>query len=95
MRAAGAGSLLAIGFILGVACTALAQATDQQTMVLHLSQTAERSVLRDVLRIELRVEETGADPLAIQSAINRRMAAALDRASRARRAGRNRGIRCR
>jgi predicted secreted protein len=80
MRAAGAGFLLAIGFILGVPCTALAQVTDQQTTVLHLSQTAERSVLRDLLRIELRVEETGADPLAIQSAINRRMAAALDRA---------------
>ena len=48
MRAAGAGFLLTIGFILGVACTALAQATDQQTTVLHLSQTAERSVLRDV-----------------------------------------------
>jgi len=79
MKATGAGFLLTIGFILGVACTALAQA-DQQTMVLHLSQTAERSVLRDLLRIELRVEETGADPLAIQSAINRRMAAALDRA---------------
>ncbi len=80
MRATGAGFLLTIGFILGVAGTALAQVTDQQTTVLHLSQTAERSVLRDVLRIELRVEELGADPLGIQSAINRRMAAALDRA---------------
>jgi uncharacterized protein len=48
--------------------------------VLHLSQTAERMVLRDLLRIDLRVEETGADPLAVQSSINRRMAAALDRA---------------
>jgi uncharacterized protein len=37
-------------------------------------------VLRDLLRIDIRVEETGADPLAIQTAINRRMAAALDRA---------------
>jgi len=77
MKAAGAGFLLAIGFISG---TPLAQVTDQQATVLHLSQTAERSVLRDLLRIELRVEETGADPLIIQSAINRRMAAALDRA---------------
>ena len=48
--------------------------------MLHLSQTAERKVVRDLLRIELRAEETGADPLALQSAINRRMAAALDRA---------------
>jgi len=58
----------------------MAQATDQKVTVLHLSQTAERGVLRDLLRIELRVEETGADPLTIQSAINRRMAATLDRA---------------
>jgi uncharacterized protein len=83
MRATGAGFLLGIGFILGVTSAAFAQATDQQTTVLHLSQTAERSVLRDLLRVELRVEETGADPLAIQSAINRRMAAALDRAHQA------------
>ena len=52
----------------------------QQVTVLHLSQTAERRVLRDLLRIELRVEETGADPQPIQSVINRHMAAALDRA---------------
>jgi predicted secreted protein len=83
MRSAGAGFLLTIGFISGAATPALAQVTEQQTTTLHLSQTAERSVLRDVLRIELRVEETGADPLAIQSAINRRMAAALDRAHQA------------
>ena len=80
MRAAGAGCLLAIGFLLYPAGVALAQATDQQTTVLHLSQTAERSVLRDLLRIDLRVEETGADPLTIQSSINRRMATALERA---------------
>jgi predicted secreted protein len=48
--------------------------------VLHLSQSAERRVMRDVLRIELRVEETGADARSVQAAINRRMAAALDRA---------------
>ena len=67
---------------------ALAQLPDRpapgrQTTVLHLSQTAERKVGRDLLRIELRVEETGADPLALQRAINRRMAAALDRAHQA------------
>lgn len=48
--------------------------------VLHLTQTAERTVVRDLLRIELRVEETAADPRSVQTAINRRMAAALDRA---------------
>ena len=73
---------------------AYAQATDQQTTVLHLSQTAERNVLRDLLRIDLRVEETGADPLTIQSAINRRMAAALDRAHQVQGVrGRNRFLR--
>lgn len=48
--------------------------------VLHLSQTAERTVVRDLLRIELRVEETAPDARTVQLAINRRMAGALDRA---------------
>jgi uncharacterized protein len=80
MRAIGAGLLAALGFVLCAARPVIAQPSDQQLTVLHVSQTAERNVLRDLLRIELRVEETGADPLAIQSAINSRMAAALDRA---------------
>jgi len=80
MRAFGAAFLLAASFILYAAGSALAQPAEQQMTVLHLSQTAERSVLRDLLRIDLRVEETGADPLTIQSSVNRRMAAALDRA---------------
>ena len=70
--------LLAAGF-----CTvapAFAEDGDQHMTVLHLSQTAERSVVRDLLRIELRAEETGADARSVQAAINRRMAAALDRA---------------
>jgi predicted secreted protein len=83
MSAIGGSFLLAIGFILFTAGAAPAQPADQQMTVLHLSQTAERSVLRDLLRIDLRVEETGADPLAIQSSINRRIAAALDRAHQA------------
>ena len=83
MSAIGGSFLLAIGFILFAAGAAPAQPADQQMTVLHLSQTAERSVLRDLLRIDLRVEETGADPLAIQSSINRRIAAALDRAHQA------------
>jgi predicted secreted protein len=59
---------------------AMAQANEPPPTVLHLSQTAERKVVRDLLRVELRAEETGADPLALQAAVNRRMAAALDRA---------------
>jgi uncharacterized protein len=74
---------VAVGLLAVVAAaSAFAQTTDQHT-VLHLSQTAERSVLRDQLRVELRVEEAGGEPLAVQSAINRRMAAALDRARQA------------
>ena len=48
--------------------------------VLHLTQTAESKLVRNQLRLELRVEEKGPDALAVQTAINRRMAAALDRA---------------
>ena len=55
-------------------------APDRGATILHVSQTAERKVVRDLVRIELRAEETGADPLALQKAINRRMTAALDRA---------------
>jgi uncharacterized protein len=80
MKTTGVGFLAALGFIICAVSPVLAQQADQQLTVLHLSQTAERNVLRDLLRIELRVEETGGDPLAIQSGINSRMAAALDRA---------------
>jgi predicted secreted protein len=71
-------SLLALVWLLPI--PSMAQTTEQQATVLHLSQTAERKVVRDFLRIELRVEESGADPVALQSAINRRMVQALDRA---------------
>ena len=80
MRAASAGLLLAAALILCSGGTAMAQGAEPQTTVLHISQTAERSVVRDLLRIDLRVEETGPDALTVQTAINRRMAAALDRA---------------
>jgi len=73
-------AFLTIPIALSASAYALAQDVDQRFTVLHLSQTAERSVVRDVLRVELRVEETGADPRSVQAAINRRMAAALDRA---------------
>lgn len=71
---------LLLGLLLAAPTPVLAQVTEPQPTVLHLSQTAERNVVRDLLRAELRVEETGADPLALQAAVNHRMAAALDRA---------------
>lgn len=73
-------AFLAIAVALFVSAHALAQDADQRMTVLHLSETVERSIVRDLLRIELRVEETGADARSVQAAINRRMAAALDRA---------------
>ncbi len=75
--------VIKLGFFaigLSTAAPAFAQDVDQRTTVLHLSQTAERTVMRDRLRIELRAEETGADARSVQTAINRRVAAALDRA---------------
>jgi predicted secreted protein len=72
-------AFFAIAIAVFTSAQAPTQDTEQQMTVLHVSQTAERSVVRDVLRIELRVEETGADARSVQAAINRRMAAALDR----------------
>lgn len=66
--------------LLAAPAAAVAQPAEPSATVLHLSRTAERKVVRDLLRVELRVEETGADPLALQAAVNRRMSAALDRA---------------
>jgi predicted secreted protein len=60
-----------------------AQSAQHPPTVLHLTQTAERKIVRDLLRVELRVEETGPDAQGVQTAINRRMAAALARARQA------------
>jgi predicted secreted protein len=76
-------ALILLGWSLANPLPVLAQDSDQRATVLHLSQTAERKVVRDLLRVELRAEETGTDPRIVQSAINRRMAAALDRARQA------------
>ena len=50
--------------------------------VLHLTQSAERRIARDVLHVELRSEKTGADPQAVAAAINQSMAKALAEARR-------------
>ena len=46
---AGIGILLVIGFTSWAVGSAFAQVTDHQTTVLYLTQTVERSVLRDLL----------------------------------------------
>jgi uncharacterized protein len=73
-------ALFAFGVALSASAVAPAQDADRRMTVLHLAQTAERSVVRDLLRAELRVEETGSDARSVQAAINRVMTAALDRA---------------
>lgn len=45
--------------------------------VLHLTQPAERRLPRDRLHVEIRAEKTGAEPRAVQAAINAAMAAGL------------------
>jgi predicted secreted protein len=76
-------ALFLLGWAFSTAPLALAQDAEQRATVLHLSQSADRNVARDLLRVELRAEETGGDPRSLQAAINRRMAAALDRAKQA------------
>jgi uncharacterized protein len=76
-------ALVALSGAFGTAPAALAQDAEQRAMVLHLNQSAERMVVRDLLRVELRAEETGADARGVQAGINRRMGAALDRAKQA------------
>jgi len=48
--------------------------------VLRLAETAERTVKRDRVRVDLRVEATGPDARRVQAEINKRMGAALERA---------------
>ena len=69
-------------FALALAVPAAAQTApdaDGFTLV-TLSESAQRDVPRDRLRVTLRAEETGPDAAAVQAAINRRVAAAVERA---------------
>jgi uncharacterized protein len=53
---------------------------DPPPPVLHLSQTAEKKLTRDVLHVQLRAEKTGADAQTVEAAINQLMAKALAQA---------------
>jgi uncharacterized protein len=53
---------------------------DRNLTVLHLSASAEKSVKRDLLVVQMRVEVSDPDPIRIQGEINRLMAVALDHA---------------
>ena len=78
------GSIAAAGLLLAALSTATAQSapltsapSDQST--LHLSETAQRDVPRDLLRATLAAEATDPDAGKVQADINQRMAAALVR----------------
>jgi uncharacterized protein len=78
------GSFAAAGVLLAVLSTAVAQSVplqlaqaDQST--LHLSETAQRDVPRDLLRAMLAAEATDPDAGKVQSEINQRMSAAMTR----------------
>lgn len=52
---------------------------DEGTTVLHLSEHAERVLRQDRLTIQLRADVSGPDAARVQTEINRRMTAALER----------------
>jgi predicted secreted protein len=75
-----------IPFAVALAFTALSSATAQgvpprpipnDESILHLSETAQRDVSRDLLRATLAAEATDPDAGKVQSAINQRMSAAM------------------
>ena len=78
------GSVGSAGLLLAVVSTAVAQsappqppASDQST--LHLSETAQRDVPRDLLRAMLAADATDSDAGKVQAAINQRMSGAMSR----------------
>lgn len=62
-----------------VAAAAAAAAPPQAAAptVLHLSQSAERQIPRDRIRVDMRTERTADDPRAVEGQINARMAKAV------------------
>ena len=78
------GSPVAVGLLMATLSAAVAQsaplqppASDQST--LHLSETAQRDVPRDLLRAMLAAEATDPDAGKVQATINQRMSAATTR----------------
>jgi predicted secreted protein len=65
---------------LAIATPAQAQDTAPRETLLRLTESAERTVRADELRATLRAQATGNSAAAVQQAVNRQMAAALDRA---------------
>lgn len=67
--------------VLALLAVTPAYAADQtaapEPTVLHLTQSAERRITRDLLHVDMRAESKGADPRAVEAGINRLMAKAL------------------
>jgi uncharacterized protein len=75
-----AGVTLSTALLLVVAAAASPappQAADDGMTVLHLSESADRTIRRDRLRAQLRVETTAGNAKQVQAEINRRMTSAL------------------
>jgi predicted secreted protein len=75
-RALGA-SLAVIAVSLPAAAAPPPPPPDDGMTVLHLSESADRAIRRDRLRVQLRVETTAGNAKQVQADINRRMASAL------------------
>ncbi|HJU19516.1 MAG TPA: SIMPL domain-containing protein [Stellaceae bacterium] len=73
-------ALLALALLLPAADPPPHGPPEPTATVLHLRETAEKSLVPDRLRVVLRAEESGTDPRTVQAAINQHMAAALARA---------------
>jgi predicted secreted protein len=76
-------AVLAFATLLAAAAPAFAQQAGPRAdglTVVSLSESAQREIRRDRLRIQLRAEQAGTDATRVQNEINRRMAAALEKA---------------
>jgi predicted secreted protein len=74
-----AAALAVVALLVALPVSAAPQDADQGLTVLHLSESADRAIRRDRLRAQLRVEATGSSAKQVQTEINRRMTAALDK----------------
>jgi len=80
MRPTPAAAAAAAAMILATGATAQESRVEDGLAVVVLTESAQREILRDRLRVQLRVEQTGSDAARVQAEINRRMAAALEKA---------------
>ena len=73
-------STIVLALIAGPALAQPAPPSDDDHTVLHLSESAQRTVRQDRLTVEMRADVTGPDAARVQAAINKRMEVALETA---------------